>query len=490
MKKSLFNFSNTYIKLPKDFYQKIQPKPVKNPKLIEFNSELSRFLNINPNKINQENGKLIFSGNILPVGAEPIAMAYAGHQFGNFVPQLGDGRAVLIGELIAKNGKRFDLQLKGSGKTAFSRQGDGRSPIGPVIREYLVSEALHHLGVKSTRSLAIVSTGEKVIREEPINGGILTRVASSHIRIGTFELFFFRKDFKSLKKLADYTIKRHFNEFHKKNPYEYLLENVIKSQASLVAKWMSIGFIHGVMNTDNTSISGETIDYGPCAFMDHYNPNKVFSYIDHSGRYSFNNQGKIMLWNLSKFAESIMPLLDKNFDNSRQKAIYYLKEFPKYFENNWLREMRKKFGFKKKLSDDLNLINDFFEIVKNEKLDYTLAFRSLSRILMGEKNNFYKIRNNKVEEFKSWILRWNKRLESENYQKSTIAKRMMSVNPIYIPRNHLVESVIESALQNDFSKMKNLLKIIKDPFNEKQVNKKFSLPPKSNEVVPNTFCGT
>ena len=341
MKKNIFNFSNTYSKLPKNFYEKIKPNPVKNPQLIEFNNKLSKFLNIDPNMINDKNGSLYFSGNLLPRGSNPIAMAYAGHQFGNYVPQLGDGRAILIGELIASNGKRFDIQLKGSGRTSFSRQGDGRSPLGPVIREYILSESLHHLCLKSTRSLAIVGTGEEVLRERLMPGGILTRIASSHIRIGTFEFFFYKNDFHSLKKLADYTINRHLKK-KSKNPYKLLLRTVIKLQAELISKWMSIGFIHGVMNTDNTSICGETIDYGPCAFMDNYIPNKVFSSIDYGGRYSYVNQGKIMLWNLSKFAESLIPLLNEKFEKSKIIALDCLKLFPNFFEENWLDVMRKK----------------------------------------------------------------------------------------------------------------------------------------------------
>ena len=491
MRKNIFNFTNTYSKLPKDFYEEIKPKPVANPKLIEFNQELSKFLNINSAAINSEEAKLIFSGNYLTKGSKPIAMAYAGHQFGNFVPQLGDGRAVLIGEIIAKNGERFDIQLKGSGKTAFSRQGDGRSPLGPVIREYLVSEAMHYLGIKSTRSLAITTTGETVLREEPLQGGVLTRVASSHIRIGTFEYFFYRKDYKSLRKLADYTLARHFPKYNEDKPYEFLLIKVIKSQAELVARWMSIGFIHGVMNTDNTLISGETIDYGPCAFMDQFNPNKVFSYIDVTGRYSYINQGKIMLWNLSKFAECMLPLLKKNFDDSKQKAVECLKVYPKYFEENWLREMRKKLGLTKIIKDDKDLIDDFFKLIKKNNLDFTMSFRNLSKTLTEEEIDFYQKKTKNPLEIKQWFSRWDKRLQLENFKKSLIAKKMRKINPIYIPRNHLVESAINQAvMNNDFSKMRELLKVIREPFVERVLNLKFALPPKPHEVVSNTFCGT
>ncbi len=491
MKKTIFNFSNTYSDLPENFYERINPVPVRNPKLIEFNSELSDFLNIDSTKINSENGKLFFSGNLVPEGARPIAIAYAGHQFGNLVPQLGDGRAVLIGEVIAKNKKRFDLQLKGSGKTRFSRNGDGRSPLGPVIREYIISESIHNLGIKSTRSLALVSTGEKVSRETSMPGGILTRIASSHIRIGTFEFFFYKRDLKSLKILADYTLKRHFNTKKDKNTYKSLLRNVINSQAKLISKWMGVGFIHGVMNTDNTTICGETIDYGPCAFMDHYDPKKVFSYIDFGGRYSFMNQGKIMLWNLSKFAESIIPLLSDNIEDAKKIAIECLKEFPEIFEKNWLKEMRRKIGLTSIQNEDIKIINDFLELIKNENLDFTLSFRNLSNLINSnskkkDENNF-KDKNN----FNEWFLRWNKRLEKEKLEKSKIALEMNKINPFYIPRNHLVEDVINAAVNNnDFSKLKELLKVVRKPFTKGDFDKKYSLPPLPEEIISNTFCGT
>ena len=431
MKNKIFNFSNTYVKLPENFYQRVDPIPVINPELIEFNSELSNFLNIDSTKINNKNGKLFFSGNIIPEGAMPIAIAYAGHQFGNFVPQLGDGRAVLIGEIIARNKERYDIQLKGSGKTIYSRDGDGRSPLGPAIREYLISESIHKLGIKSTRSLALVRTGEKVFRETVMPGGILTRVASSHIRIGTFEFFYYKRDFNSLKILADYTLKRHFNTFKNKNSYIFLLRNVINSQAELVSKWMSVGFIHGVMNTDNTTISGETIDYGPCAFLDHYDPKKVFSYIDFGGRYSYMNQGKIMLWNLSKFAESIIPLLDENLEKAKKIAIECLNEFPKKFEKSWLKEMRRKFGLTRIFSEDINIIDDFLKLMRIENLDFTLSFRNLSDLICEtEKKNNFKLKNTKIID--EWILKWNKRLEKEKLGKSQIASEMKKKSIHYI----------------------------------------------------------
>ncbi len=490
MSKKIFNFSNTYSRLPGNFYEKIKPVPVKNPKLEQYNFALSKYLNIDPKKISEETGRLVFSGNQIPHGATPIAMAYAGHQFGSFVPKLGDGRAILIGELITKNGERFDLQLKGSGRTSFSRQGDGRSPIGPVIREYVVSEALHYLGIKSTRSLAVVSTGETVIREKSMPGGILTRIASSHIRIGTFEYFYYRKDFKSLKKLVEYTIQRHFSDESEKNPYESLLKAVIKSQANLISKWMSIGFIHGVMNTDNTSISGETIDFGPCAFMDHFDPNRVFSYIDHSGRYSFSNQGKVMLWNLSKFAECLLPFLNEDLNKSRKKAIDILNIFPEYFNKYWLKEMSKKIGISNIKKKDQLLINDLLKILADENLDFTLSFRNLSKVDSYNDNIFFdKIKDKK--KFGDWINRWNKRLQYERKDISKIKCMLDDVNPAYIPRNHIIEKIITAAEdKNDFSPMKKLLSIIEKPFVTQNVNIKYESAPKPHEIVSNTFCGT
>ena len=490
MSKKIFNFSNTYSKLPKNFYEKINPVPVKNPKLEQYNFKLSKYLNIDPKKLSGETGRLFFSGNQIPYGASPIAMAYAGHQFGSFVPKLGDGRAILIGELTTKNGERFDLQLKGSGRTSFSRQGDGRSPIGPVIREYIVSEALHHLGIKSTRSLAIVSTGENVIREKSIPGGILTRIASSHIRIGTFEYFYHRNDLNSLKKLVEYTIQRHFSNERGRNPYESLLKEVIKSQASLISKWMSVGFIHGVMNTDNTSISGETIDFGPCAFMDHFNPNRVFSYIDHSGRYSYSNQGKVMLWNLSKFTECLLPFLNADLKKSREKAVDILNIFPDYFNKYWLKEMSRKIGISNIKNEDQLLINDLLKILNDENLDFTLSFRNLPKVDLNNTHIFFdKIKDKK--KFGDWINRWNKRLQYEKKNISKIKSMLDDVNPAYIPRNHIIEKIIESAEdKNDFSPMKKLLSIIEKPYNSQNVDVKYESAPQPHEVVSNTFCGT
>ena len=491
MKKEFFKLSNSYAKLPKVFYEKIKPKPVKNPRLIHFNINLSKELNIDPNIINEENGKLIFSGNIIPKGANPIAMAYAGHQFGNFVPQLGDGRAILLGELFAKNGERYDLQLKGSGRTAFSRNGDGRSPLGPVIREYLISESLHYLGINSTRSLAIVSTGEDVFREKRMPGGVLTRIASSHIRIGTFEFFSYKNDIKSLKALADYTLKRHFKNTPKKNPYKFLLKNVLKSQAELISKWMSVGFIHGVMNTDNTTISGETIDFGPCAFMDQYNPHQVFSYIDEGGRYSYINQGKIIFWNLAKFAESLLPILSDNTKESKKHAMECLEVFPSYFEKRWLNEMKKKIGLSKHEKEDHVILNEFFEILRTNNLDFTLSFRKLSKYLTEVNDDYFCKNVRDKKKLNSWVSKWKKRLSKENLSFTNLSEKMENTNPLYIPRNHIVERIIESSVsKNDFTEMKRFLKVIQKPFSEDSLTTEYTVSPKKDEIVPFTFCGT
>ncbi len=492
-KKEIFNFKNSYSKLPKGFYEEINPEPVKCPDLIEFNQDLGNFLNIDTKALTGKKGRFLLSGNILPEGAKPIAMAYAGHQFGNFVSQLGDGRAILLGEVIAKNGKRYDIQLKGSGKTSFSRQGDGRAPLGPVIREYLLSEAIHNLNIPSTRSLAIVTSGEFVQRDSLLPGAILTRVASSHIRIGTFEFFFYRNDIKSLKRLADYTIQRHFPLLNTtKRIYSSFLLSVLKLQAKLVSDWMSVGFIHGVMNTDNVSISGETIDYGPCAFMDHYNPNSVFSFIDTHGRYSYGNQGQITLWNLSRLAECLLPLIDEDINKAKKIAVAHLEKFPMIFQELWLKGMKKKLGFTKSFSEDPNLLTSFLELLKLQKVDFTLAFRKLSANINREEfdDEFLHLFKNQNSAL-SWLKDWKKRILKEKINYLQISKRMKKINPKYIARNHLVEKAIDEAInKNDYSFTRQLLKLLRKPFVGRKNMESFSNPPNSSEVVKNTFCGT
>ncbi len=491
-KQTTFNFENTYAKLPETFYQQINPSPVKNPKLIEINEELLDYFKIDSEFIKSKEGVSVLSGNKIVEGSKPIAMAYAGHQFGNFVHQLGDGRAVLLGEIISKDGLRFDLQLKGSGKTLFSRSGDGRAPLGPVIREYIVSEAMHYLGVPTSRSLAIVSSGESVQRETIEPGGILARVSSSHIRIGTFEFFQAKKDNKSLKILADYTIKRHYPEIlSTKNIYNSLLKEVIKAQAKLVSKWMNLGFIHGVINTDNTSISGETIDYGPCAFMNNYDPETVYSFIDFNGRYKYGNQPQIVFWNLSRFAESLLPLINDKRSTATNVVVESLKEFPNIFENFWYNGMRDKIGFLKFFPNDKKIINSLLEIMYKFKSDFTITFRYLSESLLSpeKKNQFLKLFN-ESKEISNWFALWENRIEKEKKNKKDICENMLSVNPFCIPRNHFLQTVIDELVENDNKNlMREMISAQKKPFKSKDKYKFFS-PPLLNEDIKNTFCGT
>ncbi len=491
-KSQIFKFDNTYVSLPQNFYQKINPVPVKKPTLIKLNHELLNFLDLDENSLKSNLGISILSGNKVPSNTTPLAMVYAGHQFGNFVKQLGDGRAVLLGEIIAKNGQRYDIQLKGSGQTSFSRQGDGRSPLGPVIREYIISEAMHYLGIPTTRSLSIISTGEFVKRERIEPGGILARVSSSHIRIGTFEFFSAKKDLVSVKKLSDYSIKRHFAEiWSSKNRYKLFLDKVIECQAKLVAQWMNVGFIHGVMNTDNTCISGQTIDYGPCAFMNKFDPNTVYSFIDTYGRYSYGNQPKVMLWNLSKFAECISFLINQNEEKANKIILGSLSTFPQLFEKFWIKAISEKLGFFLSLKEDRKLIEKFLEIMFKQKIDFTLTFRTLSESIENEKKKikfFSSFKNKKP--ITTWYNDWIKRLNKENSSKEKISKKMQNKNPLFIPRNHLVEKAINNAVEKgDFSMTNDLIKVLKKPFEYKE-NFNLSEPPKPNQDIKNTFCGT
>ena len=490
-KQKIFNFDNTYIDLSKNFYQETKPIPVKKPKLLFFNNVLSSFLNLDKKLLQSQLGTFILSGNVVPEGAKPIAMVYAGHQFGNFV-ELGDGRAILLGEIISKNGLRFDIQLKGSGKTAFSRQGDGRAPLESVLREYVISEAMHNLGIPTTRSLSVVETGEVVQRELEEPSGILTRVSSSHIRIGTFEFFSAKNDTKSLKELANYAIKRHFPKFlKKKNKYELFLDKVIFDQAKLVSQWMNSGFIHGVMNTDNITISGETIDYGPCAFMNDYNPAKVYSYIDFKGRYSYGNQPQIMFWNLSRFASSIKSLFDEKKITSEDQIIKCLRKFPKLFEKFWYEGITKKLGLSGPKSGDELIIKLLLELMFENKTDFTQTFRLLSEVFDKKGyQNFQSLFQNK-EKIDHWYKMWEKRIFDEKKDLNEICKKMKSVNPIYIPRNHIVEDAIKKFIHyKDYSELNMLIKLLKNPFTERKKMSYFSLPPKPGDDIKNTFCGT
>jgi len=479
-----WKFNNTYSKLPKNLLSKIQPLPVKSPKIIILNQNLSKEINLDFSQIDKKELALIFSGNQLPDGSESISQAYAGHQFGYFTI-LGDGRAHVIGEHIAKDNKRYDIQFKGSGKTPYSRNADGRAALGPMLREYLMSESMHKLGVPTTRSLAVVETGEKIIREEILEGAILTRVASSHIRVGTFQYALISKEKKDLKTLLDYTIRRHYPEIvDSNNPALELLKIVSQKQIELITNWMRIGFVHGVMNTDNMTISGETIDYGPCAFMDSYDPNTVFSSIDVQGRYSYFNQPLIAIWNLERFAETLISLIDENQENAISKASEVIKYFSDRYQDVWLEMMRKKLGIIGKDENDKELIIDLLKWMHEYRVDYTNTFCHLMDKLTY-KNQIYE-----NEKFIIWKKKWNKRLELNNSSFEDSLKIMSKANPLIIPRNHFVEEALNLATKNnDLSKIHDLLKIMENPYNYSDNIINFQKPGNSEKKYT-TYCGT
>ena len=482
--KAGWSFDNTYAELPNDFLVKQAPIPVKSPELIILNKSLSKNLNLDFTNIAEENLSQLFSGNLLPAGSNSIAQAYAGHQFGHFT-MLGDGRAVLMGEHVSKNGDRHDIQFKGSGKTPFSRSGDGRAALGPMLREYVISEAMNKLGVATTRSLAVVKTGENVIRETHLPGAILTRIAASHIRVGTFQYIAATQKEQNLKVLFDYVINRHYpNIKNSKNQALDLLKTIMNVQINLVIDWMRIGFIHGVMNTDNVSICGETIDYGPCAFMDAYNPDTVFSSIDQQARYSFSNQPKIIKWNLARFAECIITLIDDNKDKAIEIATEAINSFEKIYEEKWLNMMRDKLGLFGEDINDQILIMELITWMHKNKVDYTNTFC----FLMNEKfydNEIYKDAN-----FLIWKEKWKDRLKLNNNSQEKYLKLMHSVNPIIIPRNHKVEEALTAANNGDLEVMKKLLTVLKKPYENQNSIIDFQSPAPSSDKAYQTFCGT
>ena len=477
-----WHFDNSYSKLSKTFKEDIKPTPVHEPELVILNEELAKNLNLNFSGIDKKKLAEIFSGNSLPDGTNSIAQAYAGHQFGHFT-MLGDGRAVLLGEHIDNKNQRFDIQFKGSGRTSFSRGGDGRAALGPMLREYIISEAINALNIPTTRSLAVVKTGEKVVRENLLNGAILTRVASSHIRVGTFQYIAATQNLEDLNTLVDYTIDRHYPEIKSsKNKALDLLSLVMEKQCQLVINWMRVGFIHGVMNTDNMAISGETIDYGPCAFMDQYDPKTVFSSIDKFGRYAFSNQPPITKWNLARFAECLIPLIDKNEDTAIKLATDLIDNFQNIYEDKWLNMMRDKLGLFGEDKNDKKLINDLFNWMEKNKADYTNTFCHLMGINSDE---VYK-----NVEFVNWKNEWKKRSELNNSTKEKQSKLMKSNNPIVIPRNHKVEEALAEADKGSLDKMKKLLAILKNPYDNQNNIQEYQTPAPSNNEKYQTFCGT
>ena len=476
-------FDNTYHKLSKTFKEDIKPVPVKKPKLVLFNKKLAENLNLNFSNLDSHKLSELFSGNSLPEGSNSLAQAYAGHQFGHFT-MLGDGRAVLIGEHLSKDKKRYDIQLKGSGKTAFSRNGDGRAALGPMLREYIISEAMYSLKIPSTRSLAVVKTGEEVIRETSLTGAILTRVASSHIRVGTFQYIAARQKKDELQLLLDYVIDRHYpNLKNSKNKAVELLIVVLEKQIDLVVNWMRVGFIHGVMNTDNMSISGETIDYGPCAFMDTYDPKTVFSSIDQMGRYAYCNQPMITKWNLSRFAECLIPLIDKNQDKAIQFATEIINSFEKKYEEKWLNMMRDKLGLFGVNEKDKFLILDLLTWMHQKNVDYTNTFCHLMNEDINEDKNY------EDKDFQNWKIRWSERLKTNNNSPEKYLKLMKTVNPLIIPRNLKVEKALEAAEKDDLKPANRLIKILENPYTQQDNILDYQTPSDLDEKYQ-TFCGT
>jgi uncharacterized protein YdiU (UPF0061 family) len=521
-----FSFENTYARLPEHFYVRLAPTPVAAPQLVKVNVELARSLGLDPNALASTEGVEILAGNRVAEGSEPIALAYAGHQFGYFVPQLGDGRAILLGEVRGRDGVRYDIQLKGSGPTPFSRRGDGRAVLGPVLREYIVSEAMAALGVPTTRSLAAVTTGERVLRETILPGAIFTRVAASHLRVGTFQFFAARGDTEGLRTLASYAIARHYPlAAHAENPFRALLDAVISRHAHLVAQWMLIGFVHGVMNTDNTSISGETIDYGPCAFMEAYDPATVFSAIDENGRYAYANQPRITHWNLTRLAEAMLPLLEQ--ESASQKigspeagspespiqeprshasgsqesrmqeaavtsANEALAAFYPQFQAARIAGLRRKLGLHTERDEDLALAEDLLERMAANRADFTLTFRRLCDAAAGVEGDIGVRELFAVPRaYDEWTAQWRQRLAEESVSPDARAAAMQKANPAFIPRNHIVEEALNIAMwKQDFHPFEQLLDVVSRPYDDRPDLDRYATPARPEECVRQTFCGT
>jgi uncharacterized protein YdiU (UPF0061 family) len=486
-------FDNSYAALPDRFYARVAPSTAEAPQLIELNIDLARELGFDPEWLCGVEGIDFLSGKQVVSGSQPIATAYAGHQFGNFVPQLGDGRAILLGEVIRPDGQRRDLQLKGAGATPFSRGGDGKAALGPVLREYVISEAMGAMGIPTTRALAALATGQTVIRERVLPGAVLVRVASSHIRVGTFQYFAVRGDTEALRMLADHVIARHYPAAAEaEHPYRELLASVMAAQAKLIARWLQVGFIHGVMNTDNMAVAGETIDYGPCAFMDAYDPAAVFSSIDRMGRYAYANQPSIGLWNLTRLAETLLPLLSDNEDTAVREAEEVLSGFAPLFQAEYLAGFRTKLGLFTDREEDGELIRTLLDAMARNQVDFTLLFRRLVDAMeVGEGAIAARSLFAAPEEFDQWADQWRARLQLEAQDAAARRAAMRGVNPAYIPRNHRIEAMIAAAVdEGDFAPMKELLQALAKPFDDQPGFEKYQEPPSPDERVLATFCGT
>ncbi|MDQ3605300.1 MAG: YdiU family protein [Gemmatimonadota bacterium] len=488
-----FPFDNTYARLPERFFAPVAPTRVRAPRLIRVNGPLATQLGLDPDWLASEEGVEVLAGNRVADAAEPIATAYAGHQFGTFVPQLGDGRAILLGELVDRTGARRDVQLKGSGRTPFSRGGDGRSPLGPVLREYLISEAMAAMGIPTTRALAAMTTGEAVLRETMLPGAVLTRIASSHIRVGTFQFFASRGDAEGVRVLADHVIARHYPDAAgAERPYRALLASVIQAQARLIAEWLLVGFVHGVMNTDNMSIAGETIDYGPCAFIDAYAPGAVFSSIDRQGRYAYFRQPAIGEWNLTRLAECLLPLLSDDADLAVAEAEEALDGYRTVFEQSYQRGLRHKLGLTTEREGDSELGQDLLALMSANGADFTLTFRRLSEAASeGEGDSDVRSLFADPSAADEWAARWRRRLQQEPTDAATRRAAMLAANPAYIPRNHRVEAVIRAAVdEDDFAPFHELVTVLSHPFQTQPEFAHYAEPPAEHEQVHRTFCGT
>ncbi len=485
---------NSYAGLPDAFFARVDPTPVPKPQLLRLNRPLAQRLGLDAEALTSAASVAALAGNRVPEGATPIAMAYAGHQFGGFVPSLGDGRAVLLGEVVDRDGIRRDIHLKGAGRTPFSRMGDGRAGIGPVLREYVISEAMAGLRIPTTRALAMLATGERIYRQSVEPGAVLARVAASHVRIGTFEYFYHRGDKDSLGRLSDYVIDRHYPQCREASqPYRALLDEVIARQADLVAQWMGVGFIHGVMNTDNVSIAGETIDYGPCAFMDSYHPDTVYSAIDRTGRYAYNQQPRIAFWNLAQFAQCLLPLLDKDEDAAIESARAALDTYAERFETTYHAGLRAKIGLGEAGEGDIDLALDLLKRMAEQQADFTNTFRRLADCAADDPATDRGVRAlfADPQAFDGWAEQWRQRLARESRSDAERRDAMHSANPAYIPRNHRVQQVIDAVVHDgDLQPLEKLLTVVSKPFEEHPELSEYANPPQPEEVIQQTFCGT
>ncbi len=496
----LFAFDNSFVRELQGLYVPWQARPAPAPRLLALNEELAGELGVDPDALRAPDGVAVLAGNVAPEGASPVAQAYAGHQFGGFVPRLGDGRALLLGEVLDVHGRRRDLHLKGSGRTPFARGGDGKAAVGPMLREYVIGEAMHALGVPTTRALAVVATGEQVARDELLPGAVLARVAASHIRVGTFEYAAGQPDPTLVRRLADHCIARHHpGAAAAANPYLAFYEAVVEAQASLVARWMLVGFVHGVMNTDNTTISGETIDYGPCAFMEAVDPATVFSSIDHGGRYAYGNQPRVAQWNLARFAETLLPLLgpdagpdadpDADPDAAVAAAVEVLESFPGRFGDHWRRGMRAKLGLTDARPDDAALVDDLMALLQAQRVDHTSYFRALSAAVRGDAAPARSLFS-EPPAFDAWAERWRARLAAQDTDPAAVAAAMDRVNPVYVPRNHQVEQALEAANAGDPEPFRRLVDVLARPYDERPGLEAYAEPAPSGFGAYRTFCGT